>query len=36
MLNVCPCIGFVSDIQGVPKIAKNGEQCIVDFQFKLC
>ena len=23
-------------MQGVPKIAKNGEHCIVDFQFKLC
>ena len=30
----CPSIGL-SVIEGVPKIAKNGEHYIVDFQFKL-
>ena len=33
----CPCIGFISDKYRVSQtIAKNGEHCIVDFQFKLC
>ena len=33
----CPCIGFISGKYRVSqKIAKNGEHCNVDFQFKLC
>ena len=32
----CPCIGFISDKYRVPQeLLKNGEHCIVDFQFKL-